>query len=181
MNVQTPKSTAVDRILAQKIENLRISSSSSTFFYIRMVVTWVTMVALDAMTGFRFELLWPTWLMVRAAVESIQMRNQHCVTTIANPTAAVRSFIWGRSKDPKTFSGSQCCSCAWQQLRIWSVICSFLSECWYFSRRRTSGSVCIATRREGFSGRSPRYTVSFGKFSRAHKQQFANFEKVRNP
>uniref|UniRef100_A0A1I7U463 Macoilin n=1 Tax=Caenorhabditis tropicalis TaxID=1561998 RepID=A0A1I7U463_9PELO len=52
------------------------------------------MVALDAMTGFRFELFWPAWLMIRAAVESIQMKNQHCVTTISNPSAARFSILF---------------------------------------------------------------------------------------
>lgn len=59
-----------------------------------MTILWLTMVAFDAMTGFRFELLYPAWLMIRAAVESIQMRNQHCVTTIANPSSARFSILF---------------------------------------------------------------------------------------
>lgn len=66
----------------------------SIFSYVRITILWFTMVALDALTGFRFELLWPTWLMVRAAVESLQTRNQHCVTTIANPSTARFSILF---------------------------------------------------------------------------------------
>ncbi|ULU12866.1 hypothetical protein L3Y34_015832 [Caenorhabditis briggsae] len=66
----------------------------SFFSYARFTFLWMTMVALDALTGFRFELLWPAWLMIRAAVESLQTRNQHCVTTIANPSAVRFSILF---------------------------------------------------------------------------------------
>lgn len=102
MQQQKPgKPKKINRI--DKIKRLQINRSRrpdinqtvpSPLFYVRIVVTWLGMVSLDAMTGFRFELLWPTWLMIRAAAESIQMRNQHCVTTIANPTAARFSVLF---------------------------------------------------------------------------------------
>ncbi|CAL2028917.1 unnamed protein product [Caenorhabditis brenneri] len=66
----------------------------SIFFYVRITIVWFLMIALDAMTGFRFELLWPAWLMIRAAIESLQMRNQHCLTNISNPTAARFSILF---------------------------------------------------------------------------------------
>ncbi|CAP31626.2 Protein CBR-MACO-1 [Caenorhabditis briggsae] len=69
-------------------------STPSFFSYARFTFLWMTMVALDALTGFRFELLWPAWLMIRAAVESLQTRNQHCVTTIANPSAVRFSILF---------------------------------------------------------------------------------------
>ncbi|KAF1769985.1 hypothetical protein GCK72_001802 [Caenorhabditis remanei] len=59
-----------------------------------MAVVWFTMVVLDAMTGFRVELLWPAWLMIRAVVESVQLRNQHCVTTIASPSSPRISIMF---------------------------------------------------------------------------------------
>ena len=68
-------------------------SIPTIFLYIRMAVVWFTMVVLDAMTGFRVELLWPAWLMIRAVVESVQLRNQHCVTTIASPSSPVSTFF----------------------------------------------------------------------------------------
>ncbi|CAI2301035.1 unnamed protein product [Caenorhabditis sp. 36 PRJEB53466] len=69
-------------------------SGTPSFLYVRMLLTWMSMVVLDAVTGFRFELLWPMWLLLRAIAESIQMRNQHCVTTIASPAAAKVSILF---------------------------------------------------------------------------------------
>uniref|UniRef100_A0A8R1DV65 Macoilin n=1 Tax=Caenorhabditis japonica TaxID=281687 RepID=A0A8R1DV65_CAEJA len=86
----------------QKIRKLQItrrtrsdiSQSQPSMLCIRMMIAWMSMVVLDALTGFRFELLWPTWMLARAAFDSLSTRNQHCVTTIANPSAARFSVLF---------------------------------------------------------------------------------------
>uniref|UniRef100_A0A1I7WTX0 Neur_chan_LBD domain-containing protein n=1 Tax=Heterorhabditis bacteriophora TaxID=37862 RepID=A0A1I7WTX0_HETBA len=66
---------------------------STSLVYVRLVLLWVGVISLDMLVGFRFELLWPFWLIVRAGYEAIH-KNHNTVVTLANHNSAKFSVLF---------------------------------------------------------------------------------------
>uniref|UniRef100_A0A915DHH0 Uncharacterized protein n=1 Tax=Ditylenchus dipsaci TaxID=166011 RepID=A0A915DHH0_9BILA len=47
--------------------------SPNNLIYLKFVLMWLGCIALDFVVGFRFELLWPVWLLVRHLYESFRV------------------------------------------------------------------------------------------------------------
>lgn len=47
--------------------------SSHNLIYLKFVLIWLGCIALDFIIGFRLELLWPVWLLVRHLYESFRI------------------------------------------------------------------------------------------------------------
>lgn len=56
--------------------------SSSSLVYLKLLAIWLTCIALDVLVGFRFELLWPLWLLMRHLYELFRIpafsSSLHC-------------------------------------------------------------------------------------------------------
>ncbi|CAB3407742.1 unnamed protein product [Caenorhabditis bovis] len=61
--------------------------------YIRLGFMWLTIVSVDAFFGFRIELLWPVWLILRAAYESMNKSNYTAATTANQNNAKFSAFF----------------------------------------------------------------------------------------
>ncbi|CAI4231683.1 unnamed protein product [Auanema sp. JU1783] len=58
-------------------------SVSVSMAYFRLFILWILIITVDVVVGFRFELLWPFWLVSRSCYESFS-KNQNTVVTLAN-------------------------------------------------------------------------------------------------
>ncbi|CAJ0919044.1 unnamed protein product, partial [Mesorhabditis belari] len=66
---------------------------SSGLAYLRLCLLWLTMISLDVLVGFRFELLWPFWLFLRAIFEAVH-RSGNAVVALSNHNNAQMSIIF---------------------------------------------------------------------------------------
>ncbi|KAK6010344.1 hypothetical protein OSTOST_24630, partial [Ostertagia ostertagi] len=68
------------RIVAQK-------SIATPIIYVRLMLLWIGVISLDMLCGFRFELLYPFWLILRTGYEAVH-KNHNAVVTLANHNTA---------------------------------------------------------------------------------------------
>ena len=49
--------------------------SSSAFLYVRFFIVWIMVLTADFLLEFRFEYLWPFWLLLRSAYDSFKYQG----------------------------------------------------------------------------------------------------------
>ena len=83
-------------------EILSLVISSSLFLYVRFFLVWIMVLTADFLLEFRFEYLWPFWLLLRSAYDSFKYQGLVSLEFSRNLPKISRflSFI-GRLSDPK--------------------------------------------------------------------------------
>ncbi|PAV66815.1 hypothetical protein WR25_10530, partial [Diploscapter pachys] len=66
---------------------------SQSWAYIRLTLIWLFIITLDMFVGFRFELLWPFILLIRATLDACN-KNHNTVVTLANHNSAQMSVLF---------------------------------------------------------------------------------------
>ncbi|KIH68983.1 hypothetical protein ANCDUO_00685 [Ancylostoma duodenale] len=62
-------------------------SIATPIVYVRLMLLWIGVISLDMLCGFRFELLYPFWLILRTGYEAVH-KNHNAVVTLANHNTA---------------------------------------------------------------------------------------------
>ncbi|XGW23388.1 hypothetical protein V3C99_005543 [Haemonchus contortus] len=68
-------------------------SIATPIIYVRLMLLWIGVISLDMLCGFRFELLYPFWLILRTGYEAVH-KNHNAVVTLANHNTAKFSVLF---------------------------------------------------------------------------------------
>ncbi|EYC29628.1 hypothetical protein Y032_0006g3081 [Ancylostoma ceylanicum] len=68
-------------------------SIATPIVYVRLMLLWIGVISLDMLCGFRFELLYPFWLILRTGYEAVH-KNHNAVVTLANHNTAKFSVLF---------------------------------------------------------------------------------------
>ncbi|KAJ1349478.1 Transmembrane protein [Parelaphostrongylus tenuis] len=66
---------------------------ATPIIYVRLLFLWIGVISLDILCGFRFELLYPFWLILRKGYEAVH-KNHNAVVTLANHNTAKFSVLF---------------------------------------------------------------------------------------
>lgn len=90
--VDTQKLRRTIKARTRTVDPMRDGMSMS-LAYVRLGLLWLSVISLDVLVGFRFELLWPFWLIVRAGFEALH-KNGNSFVTLANHNSAKFSVLF---------------------------------------------------------------------------------------
>uniref|UniRef100_A0A0K0CZ82 Macoilin n=1 Tax=Angiostrongylus cantonensis TaxID=6313 RepID=A0A0K0CZ82_ANGCA len=75
------------------ISRCNSSHIATPIIYVRLLFLWIGVISLDILCGFRFELLYPFWLILRKGYEAVH-KNHNAVVTLANHNTAKFSVLF---------------------------------------------------------------------------------------
>lgn len=86
--------------------NLSCSFFSTTFVYVKFLAVWAMVLMADFLVEFRFEYLWPFWLLLRSVYDSFKYQGLVCVIWFGRRTLFLSSIqmMKGRKSQTNLFS-----------------------------------------------------------------------------